>query len=849
MKKITLLSLLLIGFLSNAQPIFLKQLEKSISNGSVVITANGTGTLIGVATYTPTLPLSMITGTNTLLPTTTSLTINGTTKSFASGTPSFTVGDLFSTSSYTNPSWLASLSWSKITSTPTTISGYGITNPLMQGTLTANYIPKAVSGQSVTNSIILQSNTDNILINDIKIGKGKSLWSTNTGIGVNTLDSVTSGTDNTAFGFCAGRYTTTGTFITAFGKRALEANTTGNDNIAMGAGALLNNTTGNSNLAFGTHSQKETQTTTNNISIGMDALSNNISGNNNVGIGNSSLYLNQGSNHVAIGKDAMLQNTSGNSDVSIGMQSSYSNVDGTYNSVAGMQAFYSNVHGNYNTIFGAAAGASVLGDKNVMIGFQAGANETGSNKLYVDVSNTSTPLIGGDFSTRSLTKNGNEIATTNQLPVLTASTNITISGSTPNYTISTPTQTTGLIGLSNLSAISPINYNNSTGVFTLTPLTSLGTVTTGIWNGTAITNSYLANGAVANLSGTNTGDNATNTQYSGLVTNANHTGDATGATALTLATVNSNVGPFGNTASSLSITVNGKGLVTAVGSNSIVISENQVTNLTTDLSAKQNTLVAGSNITLSTNTISVSNAPTFTTTTLVGVTTQSNTNHNGYLNEASSTAASSSTVDLSTINANYIHVTGTVTINNFGIVQAGAQRTLVFDGSLTLTSNTVSLVVPGNADIQTQANDIAIIRSEGSGNWRIVSYQKNDDSYTNYTPTFTGFSVAPTIASGDSRWKMITRNTCHVVIYPSSAGTSNATATTLTLPFNPKSNGAGSLQTYVITAFDNGAHIIGTLRTRNASNIIDAYKSIIGGLWTASAGKTLFIDIVYQVDL
>ena len=38
--------------------------------------------------------------------------------------------------------------------------------------------------------------------------------------------------------------------------------------------------------------------------------------------------------------------------------------------------------------------------------------------------------------------------------------------------------------------------------------------------------------------GTNTGDNATNTQYSGLVSNASHTGDATGATALTVVGIN-----------------------------------------------------------------------------------------------------------------------------------------------------------------------------------------------------------------------------------------------------------------------------------------------------------------------
>jgi hypothetical protein len=62
---------------------------------------------------------------------------------------------------------------------------------------------------------------------------------------------------------------------------------------------------------------------------------------------------------------------------------------------------------------------------------------------------------------------------------------------------------------------------------------------------------------LANTSGTNTGDNATNTQYSGLVSNATHTGDATGSTALILATVNANIGTFNN------VTVNGKGLVTS----------------------------------------------------------------------------------------------------------------------------------------------------------------------------------------------------------------------------------------------------------------------------------------------
>ena len=85
----------------------------------------------------------------------------------------------------------------------------------------------------------------------------------------------------------------------------------------------------------------------------------------------------------------------------------------------------------------------------------------------------------------------------------------------------------------------------------------------------AITNTMLANTAVANLSGTNTGDNAVNSLYSGLVSNATHTGDVTGATTLTLATVNSNIGSFGTSTSVPTFTVNAKGLVTAASATAI----------------------------------------------------------------------------------------------------------------------------------------------------------------------------------------------------------------------------------------------------------------------------------------
>lgn len=61
------------------------------------------------------------------------------------------------------------------------------------------------------------------------------------------------------------------------------------------------------------------------------------------------------------------------------------------------------------------------------------------------------------------------------------------------------------------------------------------------------------------------------------VTNATHTGDVTGATVLTLATVNSNVGTFGSTTQIPVITTNGKGLITAVSLATIAPTASSIT--------------------------------------------------------------------------------------------------------------------------------------------------------------------------------------------------------------------------------------------------------------------------------
>lgn len=73
-------------------------------------------------------------------------------------------------------------------------------------------------------------------------------------------------------------------------------------------------------------------------------------------------------------------------------------------------------------------------------------------------------------------------------------------------------------------------------------------------------------------------------------------GPGTGSQAITLATVNTNVGSFGDASHVGGFTVNGKGLITAASSTSIQIAESQVTNLVSDLAGKLSTALTSAHI-------------------------------------------------------------------------------------------------------------------------------------------------------------------------------------------------------------------------------------------------------------
>jgi hypothetical protein len=90
------------------------------------------------------------------------------------------------------------------------------------------------------------------------------------------------------------------------------------------------------------------------------------------------------------------------------------------------------------------------------------------------------------------------------------------------------------------------------------------------------------------------------------------------------------------------------------------------------------------------------------------------------------TIASATTTDLGTIGVNILSITGTTTITSLGstAVASNPLYFVRFTGALTLTHNAASLILPGAANITTVAGDTAVLKYEGSGNWRCQKYSR-----------------------------------------------------------------------------------------------------------------------------
>lgn len=163
----------------------------------------------------------------------------------------------------------------------------------------------------------------------------------------------------------------TGNYNTFVGFFAGKANVGGGDNVGIGAGSLENNVSGRNNTA-----------------LGRLALVNNISGESNVALGIYAGANAGGNNNVFLGAHAGDDNTGGNNNVFLGTHTG------------------NNATGSFNTFLGANAGGNSGGSYNVFLGKGAGEDEQGNDKLYIHNSNTTTPLIYGDFVQRNLGVNG-----------------------------------------------------------------------------------------------------------------------------------------------------------------------------------------------------------------------------------------------------------------------------------------------------------------------------------------------------------------------------------------------------------------------------------------------------------
>ncbi|MGL4287341.1 MAG: hypothetical protein ACRCVA_13420, partial [Phreatobacter sp.] len=84
--------------------------------------------------------------------------------------------------------------------------------------------------------------------------------------------------------------------------------------------------------------------------------------------------------------------------------------------------------------------------------------------------------------------------------------------------------------------------------------------------------------------------------------------------------------------------------------------------------------------------------------------------------------ASAATADIWAAASNVVNITGTTTISSFGTISAGAMRWVRFAGVLTLTHNAVSLILPGGANITTEAGACALVESLGGGNAKVQYY-------------------------------------------------------------------------------------------------------------------------------
>jgi hypothetical protein len=230
--------------------------------------------------------------------------------------------------------------------------------------------------------------------------------------------------DNTAnfciaVGYQAGRWLRTGIDAIAIGREALKGQDgisggdtynigigyqagmdiqNGDYNVAIGYQALMNVTIEQGSVAIGRLSQSGTSgSAITNTSVGMFSLED-ITGDGNVAMGeNAGRFHTASTFNTFIGQNA-------------GEGADGSSTGSSYNVAVGKDALSSITTGGYNVSIGYQAGdQNLTGSNNVFIGKNSGQGETGSDKLWIENSTETNPLIWGDFILNDLVYNAQDV--------------------------------------------------------------------------------------------------------------------------------------------------------------------------------------------------------------------------------------------------------------------------------------------------------------------------------------------------------------------------------------------------------------------------------------------------------
>ena len=268
----------------------------------------------------------------------------------------------------------------------------------VNGTLDINNSYRFPVSDGTANQVMQTDGAGNVLwvdpssfdidnINNLSDGKTNSAGnSTFLGIDSGQNDTQANG-NNTGLGYQSLFTNQTGINNVALGFEAMNLNTQGSFNVAIGFEALRNNDSGASVLYHGDY----------NTAVGGGAGSSNTLGDENVFVGYRSGSSNTtGRFNTVIGSNAALNATTGGSNVYIG-EGSARFKNGNNNTQVGTFSG-SAATGNNNVYMGYTTGQNSTGSGNVFLGYQAGRNDNTSNRLIIENSSSSTPLIGGNFS-------------------------------------------------------------------------------------------------------------------------------------------------------------------------------------------------------------------------------------------------------------------------------------------------------------------------------------------------------------------------------------------------------------------------------------------------------------------